>query len=172
MWEQKAKTENIILNEKSDLPSTSAITPIPAGIPPESALLEKESVLGFSDHQKAAILASLTFVSTSGGINATTQTDIQVLLENLSFLDANLDDPKIELMQEERYEAILIKTLITLDPAKKEWFAAALHWMASSDGRVISSKLATAVSICNKIGISDDEYVAIIGTAQSLAKRL
>jgi hypothetical protein len=119
--------------------------------------------------QKAAILTSLSIVSTSKGMPH--QKDLENLIQTSRVLGMDLEDPAIPSMQS-KSEQHLIDTLKTLDKGQKEWFIVALHSMVLAKGSATETEMGVAIDICNRIGISDDMYVETIKKTEAIMKRL
>lgn len=156
--------------EKSESISEGSTTPIPKV---NNTYVQNDAVRfqdTFSLSQKASMLACLTFVSTAEG--PSTLKDVECYIENCQFLGVPVDDPLILFMQSEENEQQLVHSLKYLSYSQRLWFVTALHHMSGTEGKVIPSKLTVAVGICNRIGISDDEYVSIIQKAHKLTEHL
>lgn len=119
--------------------------------------------------QKAAILTSLSIVSTSKGMPH--QKDLENLIQTSRVLGMDLEDPAIPSIQS-KSEEHLIDILKTLDKGQKEWFIVALHSMVLAKGSATETEMGVAIDICNRIGISDDMYVEIIKKTEAIMKRL
>lgn len=118
--------------------------------------------------QKAAILTSLSIVSTSKGKSH--DKDAAFYIQTCNMLGVKLGDTSVTEMQS-KSEQDLIDVLKTLDEGQKDWFIVALHSMASADGKVEFSEMAVAIDICNRIGISDDRYIKTLEKTKALMNR-
>jgi uncharacterized tellurite resistance protein B-like protein len=133
----------------------------------DNPLSEIQSAL--TDRQKGAIICCLVILSQSKGVPA--EADIEYLSATAKQMDFDFDNPACRAMMEAR-EEIIVSELNAMTEGQKDWFAYALHGMASADGKIQECEMAVAIDICNRIGVSDERYIGIIKKVEILMHRL
>lgn len=122
----------------------------------------------FTKEQKAAIIGTLAVIAHSDG--SVHQKEMQQIDQTCKLLGIEPDDPIFASVarQGPNYS---INILNSLDRSQKEWYVLAVHQMVRADGKVENVEISYSLGFCEKIGISEDDYIQIIQKAEMLLKK-
>lgn len=112
----------------------------------------------FTKEQRAAILGSLVSMAQSDG--EAHPKELQLIERARKLLGVELADPTFSQFLK-RDKEFIVGVLNTLERVQKEWFIASLHSIILADGKVEESETTFMKGFCEKIGISEFDYLVI-----------
>jgi hypothetical protein len=123
---------------------------------------------GFSKERKTAILVSLMSIARSD--KEINPTELEYIKKTGVLLGIEFDFPVFQQMPN-LHEDSIINALKSLNKLQKEWYALTTHGLIISDNVAnhevgdYDIETCKALEICQKIGISENEYLQIIKKA-------
>ena len=122
----------------------------------------------FTSQQKAAIISSMIIITkTSAGIS---DVESRYIEQNAGVLGTTLDNPALITISQGGREN-LVSILNTLSQNNKEWFAYTVYGLLCQKGQPEARKLQIALTILDDIGITEDEFVAIVEKTKALYQK-
>lgn len=122
---------------------------------------------GFTKEQKSAIIGF--FVMTAKADGNFHPKEMESIEQSARLLGIEIDDP-IHRKTAANGLDYIVKTLMTLNQSQKEWFVVALNSLIGADGIFEQVEINSIINICERLGISEDEFIGIINKSRQLGK--
>jgi uncharacterized tellurite resistance protein B-like protein len=123
----------------------------------------------FTTEQKAAVVGSLVVISKCD--NHIADQEVKVIESVMQILDIEPDNYQLNRLPELGFE-YLFKVLNSLDRNQKEWYVITVHNMIAADGKIEDVEAHYALKFCEKMGISEDEYISIVKRTSAIFNHL